>query len=116
MASPQTAKPAAHSLNDQIDKDLEKMLDTTPPVTRHSPQPHRRPPRKKDPWNGYSRMANGGQFVRVKAHSLSFRHSFPPSKAGWSQSLKNSLPRPKEEVPATYGWEQIGSGGQQKRV
>jgi polysaccharide biosynthesis/export protein len=114
MALPETAKPAAHSQPNQIDNDLENMLDTNAGPSAQ-PSSAQSTAEEKGPveW-----IFQGGKWVPVRPGQGA--QPEVPTQLPAQERPKTAEQAPpggqKEEVPAAYGWEQIGSAGQQKRV
>lgn len=114
MTAPQTAQPAAHSLSDQIDNDLDTMIEN-PAADGSQPASVRNPVEETGPveWifqDGKWRPVRQGEGAAPELPTQLPAQQKPQTAAAAKQ------PNGKQEVPAAYGWEQIGSGGQQKRV
>lgn len=114
MAGPQTAKPAAHSLSDQIDGDIDTMLES-PAGGGSRPASVQSPVEETGPveW-----VFQDGKWrpVRQGEGAAPERPTQLPAQQKPQTAATSKQPNAKEETPATYGWEQIGAGGQQKRV
>jgi polysaccharide biosynthesis/export protein len=116
MASPSTAKPAGGSLPDQIDNDLENMLEAPNTANPAQPAAAQTSPEAKGPveWifqDGKWRPTRPGESLQPEPTM----QKPVPTKPEIAPAQQPTPPT-KEETPANYGWEQIGSGGQQKRV
>jgi len=112
MAVPQTAKPAARSLSNQIDSDLDAMLDSSP--TKPSSEQNAAEINGPVEWifqDGKWRPVRAGEGTQPQ-----FPTQLPSPQKPLAAPQEKQPDAAKEEVAATYGWEQIGSGGQQKRV
>jgi polysaccharide export outer membrane protein len=117
MSSPQTAKPAAQTGTNQIDTDLESMLEGPAAGNTTHPAASQQPAEEKGPVEWIFDAASGKwRPVRAGEGAQPQLPTQLPAQQKPEIAGQQKQPPSNEEVPATYGFEQIGAGGFQKRV
>jgi polysaccharide export outer membrane protein len=112
MTAPQTAKPAAHSAADQTGNDLEGMLEGTNAGTTTQPSSSLKESQEQGPveW-----IFQNGRWVPIR-QGEGAQPQAPTQLPAQQKPAEQKPPQVQEPIPATYGGEQIGEGGQLKRV
>ncbi|MDO8301933.1 MAG: polysaccharide biosynthesis/export family protein [Sedimentisphaerales bacterium] len=116
MAAPETAKPAAHSLSDQMDSDLDSMLDSTKAGDVAGPASAQTPLDETGPVEWIFRDGKWSPVRQGEGAPPQMPTQLPTEQKPETVSAAKQPVAAKEDVPAAYGMEQIGAGGQQKRV
>jgi polysaccharide export outer membrane protein len=119
IAPPETAKPAARSVSDQLDNEVESLLEgpSTGATSQRGqaasaqPQAEEKGPVEWIFQNGKWVPVRPGQGAQPQVPT-----QLPAQKPAETAKAKPPEEAKEEEVPAAYGWEQIGGAGQQKRV